>query len=81
MAALRAATATLADFSEFGDADTIACGGARLPVGATSATVHRLVRYVAHDVDDVGAKRSLCVQFEAHTDGTWFTVIPCAAQP
>ena len=86
MAALRNAVASLPDFSTLGNVDNIACGGARLPAGTTSATVHRFVRYVGRDgdgSDGVGRLPGVqCdVQFAAHTDGTWFTVIPCAEQP
>uniref|UniRef100_A0A7S4J017 Isopenicillin N synthase-like Fe(2+) 2OG dioxygenase domain-containing protein n=1 Tax=Prymnesium polylepis TaxID=72548 RepID=A0A7S4J017_9EUKA len=79
MAALRSVVDSLPDFSELGDVDTMACDAARLPHGATSATVHRFVRYIARDSDAPG--RVPGVQFEGHTDGTWFTVIPCAKQP
>ena len=73
-----------------------------LSEGATSATVHRLVRYAAagglqgiqrvlgsvraggsftSDVDGDPSIPKADLAFPAHTDGTWFTIIPCAAQP
>jgi len=52
----------------------------RLAPGATCATVHRFAHYGGDmGVDPVDAESS--VTFQAHTDGTWFTVIPCAAVP
>ena len=100
-------------------AETICCSSGNLPEGATSATVHRLVRYAAaggeedhlgltekdldasrSDLDatkrsnsisglssadlaimEAKASHSSDLAFPAHTDGTWFTIIPCAAQP
>ena len=61
--------------------DALACAPdtRSLPGGATSATVHRLVCYEAKDRG--GATTSPPpIAFAAHTDGTWFTVIPCAGQ-
>jgi len=72
-------------------AQTICCCSSSLPEGATSATVHRFVRYAAAGGEDESegeapspnedVSRSADLAFPAHTDGTWFTIIPCAAQP
>jgi len=75
--------------------ESICCCSNSLPEGATSATVHRFVRYAANGEEaceedepikhqpPVATKEmssSAELAFPAHTDGTWFTVIPCAAQ-
>lgn len=61
------------------NAETICCRGSNLPEGATSATVHRFIRYVAAHQVEVSPSADLA--FPAHTDGTWLSIIPCAAQP
>ena len=60
-------------------AETICCRGASLPEGATSATVHRFIRYTA--AQEAKSSRSADLAFPAHTDGTWLSIIPVAAQP
>jgi len=49
-----------------------------LPSGATSATVHRFVKYSASREAPTSTPNTSTIAFEAHTDGTWFTVIPCS---
>lgn len=58
---------------------------ARLAWGQTGASVHRLVRYQGAAISDgnggsdgSGSSGGSDVLFQAHTDGTWFTVIPVA---
>jgi len=81
MTALRVVTEGLDDQLERleSTAETICCGGASLPEGATSATVHRFIRYTA--AREVESSPSADLAFPAHTDGTWLSIIPCASQP
>ena len=60
----------------------------RLAWGQTGASVHRLVRYQGAAISDgnggsdgSGSSGGSDVLFQAHTDGTWFTVIPVAEVP
>ena len=86
LAALTAAVASLGvDASE---ATRLVDFPSELEPGATCATVHRCGYYEpeaeAQGGADAGAaheERASSVAFQPHTDGTWFTVIPCAAVP
>lgn len=74
MTALSAATAEL----DVGDVSKLVDLDEELPLGTTSTTVHRLVSYGAdQEAAEGGALNN--VAFAPHTDGTWFTVVPCAA--
>ena len=90
MMALRVVTEDLGDKLERlgSTAENVCCRGGDLPEGATSATVHRFIRYVAaareEEVEEEEASSRSAdspLAFPAHTDGTWLSMIPCAAQP
>ena len=88
LAALSAATADLSRSGGFivpGGVGSLVDLEESLRDGVTSATVHRLAYYDAGDDPprrgDAATSLPTGVSFDAHTDGTWFTVIPCAAVP
>jgi len=60
--------------------DKLADGLTTLPVGSSAANCHRLIKYAADPVNTDQFNERV-VAFEAHTDDSWFTIIPCTKVP